>query len=167
MRWERMPMGLAFAPFIISMAISCLIMLLDFTPPFELKKPAFTLFLLTPMMVFLPLIHPDVNGRGIERIMGGIVGLHIGFWPIALLALLWPFVVGVLWLIQTASIWRSSYPPFRIGVWVGMGASTGLAMGKIGVELLGSSFLITLGLFTILFPTLHWMMGRLPSDEEE
>ena len=160
-------MGLAFGPFIISMAISCSIILLDFTPPYEIKKPVLTLFLLTPMMFLLPLIHSDIKGRGIERAIGGIVGLHIGFWPIALLALLWPFVVGVFWLIQTASIWRASYPPFRIGVWAGMGASTGLVMGKIGVELLGSSFLITLGLFSILFPTLHWMIGRLPSEEEE
>ena len=90
-----MPMGLAFGPFIISMAISCLIELLDFTPPFELKKPVFALILLTPMMVILPLIHSDQSDRGFQRIIGGILGLHLGYWPIAIFALLWPTVVGV------------------------------------------------------------------------
>tara|TARA_B100000902_G_scaffold112239_1_gene113441 strand:- start:4251 stop:4754 length:504 start_codon:yes stop_codon:yes gene_type:complete len=167
MRWERMPMGLAFGPFIISMSISSLIMLIDFTTPYGLKKPVFTLLLLTPLMGILPLIHSDRKGRGVERIIGGIVGLHLGYWPIGLVALLWPTIVGFLWIIQCVSIWRSSYPPFRIGIWAGMGSCTGLVIGKIGVEVLGSSFLITIALFSILFPSLHWMIGHLPEDEEE
>ena len=162
-----MPIGLAFGPFIISMTFSCLIEILDFTPPFGLKKPVFTLILLTLMMIILPFIHSDQSDRGSQRIFGGIVGLHLGYWPIAIFALLWPTVVGFLWLIQCLSIWRSSYPPFRIGIWAGMGACTGLVIGKIGVEVLGSSFLITTFLFAILFPFFHWTIGRLPSEEEE
>jgi hypothetical protein len=162
-----MPIGLAFGPFIISMAFSSVIMLLDFTVPFELKKPVFTLLLLTPIMAFLPIIHSDQNGRGIERTIGGIIGLHLGYWPIAIFALLWPTIVGFLWIIQCISIWRSSYPPFRIGIWAGMGACTGLVVGKIGVEVLGASFLITISLFALLFPLFHWMIGQLPPDEEE
>ncbi len=88
-----MPIGLAFGPFIISMTFSCLIELLDFTPPFELKKPVFTLILLTPMMIILPSIHSDQSDKGFQRIIGGIVGLHLGYWPIAIFALLWPTVV--------------------------------------------------------------------------
>ena len=167
MKWERMPLGLAFGPFIFSMAISSSIMLLDFIPPFELKKPVFTLLLLTPMMSVLPLIHSDEKGRGMERIIGGIIGLHLGYWPIAIVALLWPTIVGFVWIIQCLSIWRSSYPPFRIGIWAGMGSCVGLVIGKIGVEVLGSPFLITVSLFAILFPLFHWMIGKLPNDEEE
>lgn len=160
-------MGLAFGPFILSMTISSLIMLIDFTPPFELKKPVFSLLLLTPMMAILPIIHSDPQGRGKERIFGGILGLHLGYWPIAIFALMWPTIVGFIWLIQCISIWRSSYPPFRIGIWAGMGACSGLVIGKIGVEVLDTSFLITIALFAILFPSLNWMIGHLPEDEEE
>lgn len=160
-------MGLAFGPFILSMSISCFLMLVNFTPPFEMKKPVFSLLLITPLMVFLPMIHKDPQGRGKERIAGGIIGLHLGYWPIAIFALLWPTIVGFLWLIQCISIWRSSYPAFRIGIWAGMGACTGLVIGKIGVEVLGTSFLITIALFAILFPSLHWMIGHLPEYEEE
>lgn len=167
MKWERMPIGLALGPFIVSMTVSCSLVLLDFTPPFELKKPVFALLLLTPMMLILPLIHSDSRGKGIERIAGGIIGLHLGYWPIAVVALLWPTIIGFLWLIQCVGIWRSSYPPFRIGIWAGMGSCTGLVIGKIGADVLGESFLITIALFTLLFPSLHWMIGQLPHEEEE
>ena len=167
MRWSRMPIGLAFGPFIFSMAVSCIVMLIDFTPPFELKKPVFSLILLTPMMAILPIIHSDPKGRGKQRIFGGIIALHLSYWPIAIFALLWSTIVGFLWLIQCLSIWRSSYPAFRIGIWAGMGACTGLVIGKIGVEVLGASFLITIALFATLFPSFYWMIGKLPEDEEE
>lgn len=167
MRWERMPLGLAFVPFYVSMCVSCCVTLFVDMGQFGFTAPVFSLLLVSILVICIRFIDADPSGRGNERSTGALLGLQIGYWPTGIIGLMWPFIIAVLWLIQSARIWRYSYPPFRIGLWTGFGASTGLILGQIGVAVLETGFLITVVLFGILFPLLHWSLGRLPLDEEE
>ena len=167
MRWERMPLGLTFIPFFVSMCVSCFVTLFVDLSDFSLDAPVFSLILLSLLVICVRFIDIDPSGRGNERSMGAMVGLQIGYWPTAIIGLMWPFIVALIWMIQSTRIWRFSYPPFRIGLWTGFGASTGLILGQIGVAVLEWGFLITVALFGILYPSLHWSLGRLPVDEEE
>ena len=167
MRWERMPFGLAFVPFHLSMCVSCCVTLFVDLNSFGLDAPVFSLILLSLLVLCVQFVHVDPSGRGNERSLGALVGLQFGYWPTAVVGLVWPFIVAVIWLIQCSRIWRYSYPPFRIGLWTGFGASTGLIAGQIGAAVLEMAFLITITLFGIIFPLLYWSLGRLPLDEEE
>ncbi|DAC25205.1 MAG TPA: hypothetical protein HA330_05165 [Candidatus Thalassarchaeaceae archaeon] len=167
MRWERMPLGLAFVPFHLSMCVSCCVTLFVDLKPYGLDPPVFSLILLSILVLCVQFVDVDPSGRGNERSMGALVGLQLGYWPTAVVGLIWPFIIAAIWLIQCSRIWRYSYPGFRIGLWTGFGASTGLIVGQIGAAVLDIGFLITAALFGILFPLLHWSLGRLPLDEEE
>jgi len=167
MRCERMPLGLAFVPFHLSICISCCVTLFVDLDSSGLDAPVFSLLLLSFLVLFVQFVDADPSGRGNERSLGALVGLQFGYWPTAIVGLIWPFIIAVIWLIQCTRIWRFSYPAFRIGLWTGFGASTGLIAGQIGAAVLDVGFLITVVLFGILFPSLHWSLGRLPLDEEE
>ena len=162
-----MPLSLAFVPFFISLCVSSCITLFVDLSQFGLDPPVFSLMLLSVIIIFVRFIEVNPSGRGNERSIGALLGLQIGYWPTGIIGLMWPFIIAVIWLIQSTRIWRYSYPPFRIGLWTGFGASTGLILGQIGAAVLDTGFLITVVLFGILFPSLHWSLGRLPVDEEE
>ena len=43
----------------------------------------------------------------------------------------WFVVVILLWLFESMHVWRKNYPPFRIGIWIGLGAVSGLYIGGL------------------------------------
>ena len=48
-----------------------------------------------------------------------------------LLFFVWFVPVVLIWVRESIFVWRKSYPAFRIGFWIGLGAASGVYMGGI------------------------------------
>ena len=48
-----------------------------------------------------------------------------------MLFFVWFVPVVLIWFHQSVFVWRKSYPLFRIGIWLGLGASSGIYLGSI------------------------------------
>jgi hypothetical protein len=66
----------------------------------------------------------------LEMFAGSIASLLISLIP-QLLFFVWFVPVILVWVRESIFIWRKTYPPFRIGSWIGLGAASGVYMGGI------------------------------------
>ena len=48
-----------------------------------------------------------------------------------LIFFVWFVPVILIWVRESIFVWRKTYPAFRIGVWIGLGAASGVYMGGI------------------------------------
>jgi len=90
----------------------------------SLLAPLICLLLLSLLLNFSP---PEV-GNSHELIAGAVAALLFGVLP-QVIFFPWMVVVILLWLSQSIYLWKYDYPPFRIGIWMGLGASSGLYLG--------------------------------------
>ena len=74
------------------------------------------------------LLTPDEIGSKPELIAGTWVAMLVAFLP-QLVFYVWFIPVILFWLAQSIYLWKSDYPAFRIGIWIGFGAVSGLYLG--------------------------------------
>ncbi|MDE0954431.1 MAG: hypothetical protein OR994_07120 [Candidatus Poseidoniales archaeon] len=129
MKWESAPLWPVAIPSIIGL-------LLSFIPYLSDIEYFSTRNLIAPILILAVLglscmLLPERYGSKIELYNGYIVALFLaysfrfffGFYGIVVIILVW---VG-----QSTYIWQYNFPPFRIGIWMALGAISGLYIGGI------------------------------------
>ena len=133
-KWEKPPLWPVAIPSLLGFLMAC-------SPLREHKFEALIFIstaegqdsLITPllgMILMTSLVHfaPQEIGNRFELASGAIAALLFGMIPQAFL-FPWMIVVVLLWISQSIYVWRRSYPPFRIGIWLGLGGASGLFIG--------------------------------------
>ena len=77
------------------------------------------------LLIFLPKNY----GSGVECAIGFNVMVLVAVIPQLILPI-WFIIVIIFWLSQSLYVWKSNYPPFRLGIWLGAGAMSGLFLGS-------------------------------------
>ena len=81
-------------------------------------------------LFLLLLLLPAEKGGGAETIIGAWAAMLFALLP-QMLFFVWFVPVVLIWFHQSVFVWRKSYPLFRIGIWLGLGASSGIYLGSI------------------------------------
>ena len=133
-KWDNPPLWPVAVPSIAGFALACSplrsykIDALSFLSTKEgqdsLLAPLICLLLLSLLLKFSP---PEV-GNSHELTAGAVAALLFGVLP-QVIFFPWMVVVILLWLSQSIYLWKYDFPPFRIGIWMGLGASSGLYLG--------------------------------------
>ena len=134
MKWESPPLWPVAAPSTLGFALACSplrtyrIEALSFISTSEgeasLLTPLAGMVLLASLLRFAP---EEIGDRN-ELVAGTVFALLFGVLPQALF-FTWMIVVVLAWISQSIYIWRREYPPFRLGIWLGLGGASGLFMG--------------------------------------
>ena len=132
MKWERAPLGIIILPFFIGFIISCISGYFD---PTTVSIQLVTLIILSLTLYFFPIKVENYN----QLVAGSIVSVIIGIFP-TLIFFPWCIIVWMFWFSQNLYVWNYNMPPFRIGVWIGMGASSGVFFGAFFSWYLLSNF---------------------------
>ncbi len=66
----------------------------------------------------------------VEMFLGAFSSLLFSLLP-QLIFFVWFVPVILIWVRESIFVWRKTYPAFRIGVWIGLGAASGVYMGGI------------------------------------
>ncbi|HJM18457.1 MAG TPA: hypothetical protein QF703_02880, partial [Candidatus Thalassarchaeaceae archaeon] len=90
----------------------------------SLIVPLLSAILLSSALYFSP---PELGNKR-DLVSGAIVGLLVGVVPQAIF-FPWMIIVVLFWISQSLYVWRHDFPPFRIGLWIGLGGSSGLFLG--------------------------------------
>lgn len=129
MKWESLPRSLAFGPLLLGMLCAALPYLVEH--PYFKEGSLLAPFLLSMMLVLqFPFFPESGEGRKAEMIGGIYVGALLSFLP-QFLFYVWFIVMILLWVQQSNVIWQRNYPPFRVGLWIGLGVVSGLFIGGI------------------------------------
>ncbi len=134
MKWDRPPLWPVTTPSITGFALACSplrsykIGALSFISTSEgqdsLLVPLICFILLAILLDFSP---PGMrNGR--ELTAGAVTALVLGVLP-QVVFFPWMIVVILFWISQSVYVWKYDYPPFRIGLWMGLGGASGLFIG--------------------------------------
>ncbi len=133
-KWDEPPLWPVAAPSTLGFVMACSPMrsykieALSFITTSEGKDsllvPMVCLLLLSSLLYFSP---QEVGNRR-ELIAGAVTALLLGVLP-QVIFFPWMVVVILAWLSQSTYLWRHDYPAFRIGLWVGLGAASGLFLG--------------------------------------
>jgi hypothetical protein len=87
-------------------------------------------FALMAGLFLLLLALPAGSGGGVETLAGAWAAMLFALLP-QMLFFVWFVPVILIWFHQSVFVWRKSYPLFRIGIWLGLGASSGIYLGSI------------------------------------
>ena len=87
-------------------------------------------FALVASLFLLLLLLPAEKGGGAETIIGAWAAMLFALLP-QMLFFVWFVPVVLIWFHQSVFVWRTSYPLFLIGIWLGLGASSGIYLGSI------------------------------------
>ena len=79
------------------------------------------------MMIYL--LQTRIESK-LEKLSGSLVSLLVSLIG-QLLFFVWFVPVILVWVRESIFVWRKSYPAFRIGFWIGLGAAAGVYMGGI------------------------------------
>tara|TARA_B000000475_G_scaffold267834_1_gene259482 strand:- start:430 stop:681 length:252 start_codon:yes stop_codon:yes gene_type:complete len=74
---------------------------------------------------------PERYGNKVELYLGYLLALLLTYSFRFLFGFYGIVVVVLFWLGQSVYIWQYNYPPFRIGIWLALGAISGLYIGGI------------------------------------
>ena len=134
MKWEEPPLWPVAIPSLLGVLMACsplrehkleaLFFISTAEGQDSLITPLLGMILITPLLRFAP----EGIGNRIELVSGAIFGLLLGMIPQAFL-FPWMIIVVLVWISQSIYLWRRDYPPFRIGIWLGLGGSSGLFLG--------------------------------------
>ncbi|MDC0149411.1 hypothetical protein OAI65_00600 [Candidatus Poseidoniales archaeon] len=133
MKWDNPPLWPVALPCIIGFVLaSSTLRTVKFSALSSISTPEGQDSLLTPLIVALILcqllfLYPLENRRG-DLVAGSMLGLLFGVLPEGIFYP-WMILVFLIWIGQSLYIWKGNYPPFRIGFWIGLGASAGLFIG--------------------------------------
>ena len=74
---------------------------------------------------------PEKYGNKVELYAGYLLALSLTYSFRFLFGFYGIVVVVLFWIGQSFYIWQYNYPPFRIGIWLALGAITGFYIGGI------------------------------------
>ena len=136
MKWDSPPLWPVAVPSLLGFVLACSpLRSYKFEALSFLSTPEGQDSILTPMVCLILLsgllyFSPEELGSRRELISGALVAILFGVLPQGMF-FVW-FIPGVLfWVAQSTYIWKRNYPPFRIGIWLGSGAVSGLFTGGI------------------------------------
>ena len=96
----------------------------------ESKFSLFAPFAMAPMACMaICLLQSSIESK-LEMFSGSLVSLLVSLIG-QLLFFVWFVPVILVWVRESIFVWRKSYPAFRIGFWIGLGAASGVYMGGI------------------------------------
>jgi hypothetical protein len=129
MKWESAPLWPVALPSITGLSLSFVPYLFEIEY-FSKRNLIFPILILAMLGLFCIAL-PEKYGNKLELYVGYIIGIFstyllrflFGFYGIVLVVLFW---IG-----QSTYMWQYNYPPFRIGIWIALGAVSGLYIGGI------------------------------------
>ena len=128
MRWDSPPVWPVAVPSVTGFAAS-FIPYLSGSSYFS-EGSILAPFALVASLFLLLLLLPAEKGGGAETIIGAWAAMLFALLP-QMLFFVWFVPVVLIWFHQSVFVWRKSYPLFRIGIWLGLGASSGIYLGSI------------------------------------
>tara|TARA_A100001037_G_scaffold23987_1_gene19714 strand:- start:217 stop:645 length:429 start_codon:yes stop_codon:yes gene_type:complete len=134
MRWDEPPLWPVALPSIAGFALACSplrsykIEALSFISTSDGQDSLITPLIFAVLLTSSLYFSPSNLGDRKDLILGAIVALILGVLPQAIF-FPWMILVVLFWISQSLYLWRYDFPPFRIGLWIGLGASSGLFLG--------------------------------------
>ena len=136
MKWDSQPLWPVAVPSLLGFVLACSpLRSYKFEALSFLSTPEGQDSILTPMVCLILLsgllyFSPEELGSRRELISGALVAILFGVLPQGMF-FVWFIPVVLFWVAQSTYIWKRNYPPFRIGIWLGSGAVSGLFTGGI------------------------------------
>ena len=136
MKWDSPPLWPVAVPSLLGFVLACSpLRSYKFEALSFLSTPEGQDSILTPMVCLILLsgllyFSPEELGSRRELISGALVAILFGVLPQGMF-FVWFIPVILFWVAQSTYIWKRNYPPFRIGIWLGSGAVSGLFTGGI------------------------------------
>jgi|TARA_X000000368_G_C22702876_1_gene567569 hypothetical protein len=128
MRWDSPPVWPVAVPSVTGFAASFIPYLSESS--YFSEGSILAPFALVASLFLLLLLLPAEKGGGAETIIGAWAAMLFALLP-QMLFFVWFVPVVLIWFHQSVFVWRKSYPLFRIGIWLGLGASSGIYLGSI------------------------------------
>ena len=128
MRWDSPPVWPVAVPSVTGFAASFIPYLSESS--YFSEGSILAPFALVASLFLLLLLLPAEKGGGAETIIGAWAAMLFALLP-QMLFFVWFVPVVLIWFHQSVFMWRKSYPLFRIGIWLGLGASSGIYLGSI------------------------------------
>jgi hypothetical protein len=135
-KWDSPPLWPVAVPSLLGFVLACSpLRSYKFEALSFLSTPEGQDSILTPMVCLILLsgllyFSPEELGSRRELISGALVAILFGVLPQGMF-FVWFIPVVLFWVAQSTYIWKRNYPPFRIGIWLGSGAVSGLFTGGI------------------------------------
>jgi hypothetical protein len=135
-KWDSPPLWPVAVPSLLGFVLACSpLRSYKFEALSFLSTPEGQDSILTPMVCLILLsgllyFSPEELGSRRELISGALVAILFGVLPQGMF-FVWFIPVILFWVAQSTYIWKRNYPPFRIGIWLGSGAVSGLFTGGI------------------------------------
>ena len=129
MKWESAPLWPVALPSIIGFLLSFIPYLFDIE--YFSKKNLLAPIIVLGLLGICCFLLPKKYGNKIELYLGYTLTLLFSFLFRFLFGFYGIVVVFLVWLSQSIYIWQYNYPPFRIGIWLALGAMSGLYIGGI------------------------------------
>jgi hypothetical protein len=129
MKWESAPLWPVAVPSIVGFLLSFIPYL--FQIEYFSKKNLLAPILVLGILGVCCFLLPEKYGNKKELYFGYLVTLLLSYSFRFLFGFYGIVVVFLVWLSQSIYIWQYNYPPFRIGIWLALGAMSGLYIGGI------------------------------------
>jgi hypothetical protein len=135
-KWDSPPLWPVAVPSLLGFVLACSpLRSYKFEALSFLSTPEGQDSILTPMVCLILLsgllyFSPEELGSRRELISGALVAILFGVLPQGMFYV-WFIPVVLFWVAQSTYVWKRNYPPFRIGIWLGSGAVSGLFTGGI------------------------------------
>ncbi len=130
-KWEQPPLWPVAIPSVMGFVAGCAPYLVE--SQYLTTETKFSLFapfaMATIACVIICLFQSSIESK-LEMFVGSLVALLISLFG-QLLFFVWFVPVILVWVRESIFVWRKSYPAFRVGFWIGLGASSGVYMGGI------------------------------------
>ncbi len=136
MKWEKTPFSIILLPLILGFIISCIS---GFYDPTTVSIQMMVLIVMSFFLYFFPIN----SGNDAQLVAGTMVAVILGILP-TLIFFPWCIIVWMVWFSQNLYVWNYNMPPFRIGIWIGLGASSGVFFGAFFSWYLLSDFYLSL-----------------------
>ena len=136
MKWDSPPLWPVAVPSLLGFVLACSpLRSYKFEALSFLSTPEGQDSILTPMVCLILLsgllyFSPEELGSRRELVAGALVAILFGVLPLALFDP-WLVIMVLLWIHQSMSVPRHNFPAFRIGIWIGLGAVSGLFIGAL------------------------------------
>jgi len=127
-KWDSPPLWPVVLPSVTGFVAACVPYLTDVR--FFSEDSILAPFALMACLFILLLALPSERGGGLETLLGAWAAMLFSLLP-QLLFFVWLVPVVLIWFHQSVFLWRKNYPLFRVGIWLGLGAASGIYIGGI------------------------------------
>ena len=129
MKWESAPLWPVVLPSITGLLLSFIPYLFELE--YFSKRNLVAPILMLSIFGLACMLLPEKYGNKVELYAGYLLTLSLTYSFRFLFGFYGIVVVVLIWIGQSFYIWQYNYPPFRIGIWLALGAISGLYIGGI------------------------------------